>query len=174
MSDVQKLAPALAGLQTVRLTLRPFEDRDIAHLPVLLDDIEAVRHLALVPFPYTQADAEWFVNCGASTSLAITTESEGLMGAIGLSPHLGFWIGKTYRRKGYVFEAASALIARRFSQTDEDLTASYPLTNTPSQRLQEKLGFEPTERRMSHIRSLGHDVPVQGMVLTKSRWESTS
>ena len=163
---------SMTGLETDRLILRPFEEADIPVLPGLLDDADAVRHLALVPFPYTRDDAAWFVRNGAATSLAITTRDDGLMGAIGLSPHLGFWIGRDYRRRGYVFEAAFALIARRFGETDTGLTASYPLTNTPSRRLQEKLGFEPTQITQVHIRSLGREVPAQGMVLTKARWEA--
>lgn len=55
---------------------------------------------------------------------------------------LGYWLGKPFWGKGYVPEAASALISRGFRELGmSKIWCGYYNGNTNSKRVQEKLGF---------------------------------
>jgi RimJ/RimL family protein N-acetyltransferase len=55
---------------------------------------------------------------------------------------LGYWIGKTYRRKGYATEAIKKMIEYAFKNYDvNEIIATTLITNDASMNLLEKLGF---------------------------------
>ena len=172
MENAMTTEPSLTGLETERLTLRPFAERDIPVLPAILNDMEMCRYLALVPYPYTIKDAEWFVCQGAANALAITTKEDRLVGCMGLVPQLGYWIAKTDWRKGYATEAAAALLDRHFELSCADMIACHALENTGSARVLETLGFEQTYQKMLRIRSRNCEVPARVLKLTRAIWEA--
>ena len=56
---------------------------------------------------------------------------------------LGYWLGKPYWGKGYMLEAARALLARAFNELNmKTVWCGYYDGNIKSKRVQEKLGFE--------------------------------
>ena len=65
---------------------------------------------------------------------------------------LGFSINPKYQRRGYAYEALSALIAAWFDQTDAQmfLAGHFPY-NTASKRLIQKLGFTCEGRRYKAV-----------------------
>lgn len=55
---------------------------------------------------------------------------------------LGYWIGRTYRRKGYATEAIEKMIKYAFENFDVDeIVATTLITNEASMNLLKKLGF---------------------------------
>ena len=170
MTTLTTLAPSRAGFETDRLILRAFAEPDIALLPGILNDMEMCQYLALVPYPYTEKDAAWYVRKGSAKSWAITTKADRLIGSIGLDPQLGFWIAKSDWRKGYVTEAATVLLNAHFANTDTDVIASHALDNLASGAALRGLGFVPTHQKPLRIKSRNCEVPAQVLKLTQAQW----
>jgi RimJ/RimL family protein N-acetyltransferase len=78
-------------------------------------DPEIANNLLAIPFPYTEADADWWLDrCEQSigspiTNFALRTPSGYLIGAIGLvgvlsadahSAEFGYWLAQSYRGRG--------------------------------------------------------------------------
>ena len=58
-------------IETSRLTLRPWDEADIDHLTLGLNDLKLSQWLAFVPHPYSTSDAEnWIKRCQALSSAA--------------------------------------------------------------------------------------------------------
>lgn len=56
---------------------------------------------------------------------------------------LGYWIGRTYRRKGYATEAINQMIKYAFENFEiDEIIATTLVTNEASMNLLKKLGFE--------------------------------
>lgn len=87
---------------------------------------------------------------------------------------LGYWLGKPFWGKGYMPEAAAALIKRGFEELGmSTIWCGYYDGNQKSKRVQEKLGFV--------YHHTCNDVPVPLLnevrightnVMTKDRWEN--
>src|SRR5690606_36765022 len=96
------LEPTIA---TARLLLRPPLEADIPAFAAGLDEIEVVRMLARVPFPYSLEDGRDFLasardsaRWGTDVNLVITHQDE-ILGCIGLADipainELGHWLGR--------------------------------------------------------------------------------
>ena len=170
MIETTVLTPSETGFETDRLVLRAFAVRDIAVLPELLNDMEMCQYLSLVPCPYTEKDADWFVRKGSGKSWAVTTKNDRLIGSIGIVPQLGFWIAKTEWRKGYVTEAARPLLDHHFTHSDDPITSMHADENVASAAALHKLGFQPVGQKPLRIKSRNCEVPAQVLTLTKSQW----
>jgi [ribosomal protein S5]-alanine N-acetyltransferase len=146
-------------IETERLIIRDLEDKDRVVLPELIGDLEVSKFLAVVPYPYTQKDADWFVNSCQEESkknprenyqMGIVLKSTGeLVGVVGLTKvnefnkkgTLGYWLGKKYWRQGIMYEAAQRLVKFAFEELDLqriDITAF--IGNDGSNALIKKLG----------------------------------
>lgn len=87
---------------------------------------------------------------------------------------LGYWLGRPFWGRGYMTEAAGALVSRGFEELGmERIWCGYYEGNSRSARVQQKLGFE-----YHHV---SYDVPVPLMnehrtghvnSITKARWQS--
>ena len=141
----------------------------------LLDNLNVSRWLTHVPHPYTPQDALDFFALtadGAGTVCAVCDNS-GLVGCVSIQSELGYWYGEPFWGRGYATEAARALVTRHFEGTGEPIASGYHLGNAGSQNVLEKLGFEPTGTRTAFSKSQHSDVTIQGMALTRTRWEAT-
>ncbi len=114
------------NLNTNRLVIRPFEDGDVKSLVRLLNNFQVSSRLRVVPYPYTEENAEWWVSNSAaewkknprcSYSFAIVyRDSNCLIGGCGLidvndiSAGMGYWLGEEYHGKGLGTEMLHALI----------------------------------------------------------------
>lgn len=107
-------------IETDRLVLRAPIRGDVPQLVKLADNRNIAGWLQRFPSPYTRADAIGFVEIQAQRDdnkpYAITLEGVGLIGVVGFTfwpdaaPELGYWLGEPYWGRGYVAEAARALI----------------------------------------------------------------
>ncbi len=169
-------------LETERLTLRRLEPADAPVLQRLCGNWNVVRMLTRVPYPLTEADTSDFIGQSQGPiavppgfHLAIT-DSE-LIGVVGIDGAglgegiLGYWIGEPWWGRGYVTEAARAVID--FCFTDLKLAAikSRALADNPvSQRVLEKCGFRHTRSEDVFSSSRGSDVPSLKYLLTRQDW----
>jgi len=109
-------------LATPRLTLRPPELGDARRIAALASDYDVASMTTSIPYPLAVDEAADFVlrmdyrDFDREAIFAIDTETDGLIGLIGLhpggapAPELGYWIGRPYWGRGYATEAAEAAV----------------------------------------------------------------
>ena len=161
-----------AVLDTDRLRLRPLQAADAAAIATGIGEWEVAKWLPVLPWPYGLADAEGFIGDAVSDGALVIEIAGQVAGVvhIGAGNELGYWLARAFHGRGYMTEAASALVARHFARGGGDLLSGYLLGNGPSCNVLTKLGFSNThvERRPSRPR--GEDVDIQRMVLTAAGW----
>ncbi|WP_051882308.1 GNAT family N-acetyltransferase [Parvularcula oceani] len=149
----------LTPLRTERLDLAAPCEADLPRMIELADDAQVARMLAALPHPYAEADARFFLEKllpGRST-WAIRLRGDGFIGMIGLheeahgAVNMGYWLGRPYWRRGYMGEAAAAVVGHARRSGLDRLSAGYWRDNAASARILARLGFEKTgERRLDH------------------------
>lgn len=162
-------------LKTARLTLRPITLFDAGAINTGLNHPDVPGWLTEVPYPYTLQDAEDFIRTVAQGSKGhdwAIDAGTGLIGIISLDSDLGYWLAADHHRQGFMSEAARAVVAFHFAQTDADLISGYHLGNAPSCNVLTKLGFTNTVIRDQIRVATGKPVKTQRMVLTKDRWNA--
>lgn len=151
-------------LNTQRLTLRPALAVDATAYSVGISDYEVARFLTPVPHPYSVAMArDWLANAPVSTPqrpfFVIDLADVGLIGSITLLGELGFWIARPYWNRGYLTEAATALLDWHFANTDvQSVVSSAHFDNAASLKVQTNLGFQETGLQMRFAQTLQRDV----------------
>jgi len=137
-------------MRTKRLILRELNDADARRIALLAGDIDVARMTARIPHPYSEFDAEEWIRGIDANEFVRGIEFEGyLIGLIGytISPadrsaELGYWIGKPWWGRGFVTEAAEAVIRHAFRTARVPrLTCCHFIDNPASARVIEKLGF---------------------------------
>jgi len=120
----------ISQLETRRLVLRPLHEGDVDSLFNCFATWEIIRFLSTPPRPYSREDAKRFIDRElrfppTDRTFAITLAGI-LIGGIGMpdgpagrsqraaGPHLAYWLGTEHWGRGYVTEAARALIAHAF------------------------------------------------------------
>jgi len=111
-----------------------------------------------IPFPYTEADADfWVERCEKSadssiTNLAVRAPSGQLVGAIGLveapsadldRAEFGYWLAKSYRGQGLMARVIRTFSSYAFQQLGIHRLFATPFSsNVASHRALEKAGFQ--------------------------------
>lgn len=130
-------------LRTKRLTLRQFTQGDVPAVVTACSDLEVSRNLMFVAHPYTEKDADFFINvvCANTDSVnwavvdasgavlgTISVESigegEGEDRALGRHGTMGCWYGKAHWGQGYATEAAAAALHYVFTTLELDAVKS--------------------------------------------------
>ena len=162
--------------RTSRLLIRPAWPEDAAAVAAAIGHEAVVANLAMVPWPYTEADAaEFLATPETPTNLfRVVLAHEGggvrLVGGIGLHTRgaereLGYWFAPTAWGRGYATEAARAMVdIARHALGLKRIVSAYFLDNPASGRVLAKLGFRETAREMRPSVARGCDVP--GVVVT--------
>lgn len=177
---VRRIRDMLPGkIETKRLVLRAPIRGDVPDLVRLADNKNVSSKLARMPSPYTRADAVGFIEIMAQRAderpYAITLDGH-LIGIVGFSyhegepPELGYWLGEPFWGKGYMTEAARALIdlAHKTHQYDR-IVARALEENAASLHVLDKLGFH----RLSKAKAKKADPAAKGLVmleLERPRW----
>jgi RimJ/RimL family protein N-acetyltransferase len=158
---------ASVELRTTRLLLRSLEREDVPAILRLAGTKEIAATTLNIPYPYPEDDAHNFLDKasedfreGRSVSFAISlaTGSE-LCGVLGLRiqdthrhAELGYWIGVPFWGKGYVTEAARAVVAFGFDTLRlHRIYAHHFAGNTASGRVLEKIGMRHEGRSREHV-----------------------
>ena len=162
-------------LTTSRLTLRPLDAGDVQAIIYGINDIEISKWLTVVPHPYTEQDALYFMNTIIPSAEGVhyaIDAGEGLIGVIGIDPRLGYWLRRDAHGHGYMTEAARAVISTYFAETDMPLGSGYFLGNTASRNVLWKLGFCETYCEAVTCRATDQQVTLQNMQLTREQWKN--
>ena len=144
-------------IRTERLNLRAPMQTDAQRITDLIGIKDVVWNLGRAPYPYHLSDAQsWIARCAADITagteypFVIENSEDGVVGAVGLNAHpgdvweIGYWVGKPWWGKGYITEAAQAVLdwATREKAITAFISGHY-VDNPASGRVLEKLGFEP-------------------------------
>jgi RimJ/RimL family protein N-acetyltransferase len=143
-------------IQTERLTLSQLVEKDVSSIAELLQHRIFSDLTSNIPYPYVENDARSWVKMSkeafennAGYTFAIRNKEGQIMGAIGLhdreddKAELGYWIGIPYWNKGYVTEAAKAIIDFGFDELKlNKIFATHFLHNPASGRIMEKIGMK--------------------------------
>jgi RimJ/RimL family protein N-acetyltransferase len=146
-------------LETSRLLLRPWEDRDRTAFAAINADTEVRRYYFPSILSRAQSD-ELIDRCAEHLDrygfgfVAVERRDDGcLIGGLGLSRpgpevpgaadmEIGWILGRANWRRGYAIEAASACLVHAWSAMGANEVIAYTSTiNAPSRRLMEKLGM---------------------------------
>jgi RimJ/RimL family protein N-acetyltransferase len=141
------------------LLLRPWRLEDVPRVTAACQDPEIPRWTAVIPEPYTEADARTWIEQTIrdwdehkEAAFAVTDAQTGeVLGAIGLNLHehfalqgsIGYWVAREARGRG-VATAALRLVAR-WALADLGLPRVQLVTdpaNAASMRVAEKAGFK--------------------------------
>jgi RimJ/RimL family protein N-acetyltransferase len=149
-------------LETKRLVLRDWERTDIPDLVEGLNDLSVARWLAFVPHPYTEQDAErWIDSCTAASregktrdvyEFAIELKPEKkVIGGVSLTRISrthgtaggGIWLNSKYQGKGYGSEAFGEKIRFTFEDLKlRRLENGFFHGNDASFTMQERFGYK--------------------------------
>ncbi|WP_166114590.1 GNAT family protein [Pseudoalteromonas sp. Z9A5] len=107
------------------IVLREFKAQDAPFIISTLNDEHVTRYLSSkIPFPYTQADANWWINQGSKNGLVKAIEVNGqFAGCIGVTPgefeynrsaEIGYWLNKAYWGQGIITHAIDLICNEAF------------------------------------------------------------
>lgn len=148
-------------LQTKRLILRSLRGSDQESLIANINNIRVSKWLLLVPYPYMQKNAHWWINhAQQETKKQPRTDynfgielkqAKSIIGGIGIThvdsyqgtAEVGYWLGVRYHRKGYGTEALRAILDFAFKNLKlRRIESGVFVGNTPSRKLLERFGFK--------------------------------
>ncbi len=143
-----------------QITLTPFLRTDKASLVRQINDKEIYDNTLLIPFPYTEQDADyWFdfvenqLNTnGIQSNWAIRKEDGQLIGGIGFQlmygkashkDELGYWLARDYWGKGIMTNVVERFVKFGFEKRGlVRIAANVFSYNKGSARVLEKVGFK--------------------------------
>lgn len=141
----------------MELTLRGWTLEDAPHLTLAINNSAVQNNLRDgLPYPYTQADAEWFIksvlDAPTDSQYSWAIVADGLpVGSIGIfrqqnvhrfTGELGYYIAQPYWGRSITTYAVTTACRNVFEQTDIIRIFAEPFaTNTASCRVLEKAGF---------------------------------
>ncbi len=162
----------MTEIMTARLRLRPLKPDDAPQIARLAGDWDIARMTALIPHPYTLADAQSFIASAKGSDTYAIERGGILVGCCGARSvlgayEIGYWIGKPYWGDGIATEAARALVDHlRAREPGCAIAISHMAENDASARVIQKLGFRPAGEkrtyyvaRASEVRSLTYLYP---------------
>jgi [ribosomal protein S5]-alanine N-acetyltransferase len=174
-----------AMIKTKRLTLRPLQQEDAAPLERELNNFNITRNTGRVPYPYSNQDAVEYLQFvsqqPAQSCIRAITLKDQLIGVIGYlysiekqDAELGYWLSEQHWGKGFMTEAADAMVHRAFTVSNTPkLIACFQNENPVSGRILAKLGFVEIGGCNSFSKARGEDVPVTNTELMREGWLAT-
>lgn len=154
-------------IKTERLTLKKLGAADKERLIDLIGNPSVSETLLNVPYPYTDEDAEYWLNRVKTSELQLNIFLNNvLIGGIGLTPaeddscELAYWLGFDYWGHGYATEACFALLDYAKANTShKKFRAHVYKGNTASSKVLEKVGFRQTGESEAFSLSKQENIP---------------
>ena len=141
-----------------QIELTEIRETDKDNLILYLNDQTVFNNTLTIPFPYTAASADFFVNLcreseekhGLIANFAIRERATGaLIGGCGrflkekYKDEIGYWLGKPFRNQGIMTEVVKKLTEYIFETTDLiRIEALIFAENAASGKTLEKAGFQ--------------------------------
>lgn len=168
--------------RTERLLLRPSWPEDAQALYNTVAEESIIRNLAVVPWPYTAADARNFAEMQHPALYPQfllwkrTDAAPHLIGACGIgqrngAAELGYWIARDHWGQGYASEAGRAVVDVAQALGHRRLISGHFTDNPASGRVLDKIGFRSTGRvELRESKARGHAAPcaLYAIVLAKN------
>ena len=139
----------IVEIKTERLVLKKPGCKDRQSIISQIGDWEVSKWLSRVPYPYTENDADEWIQTISREELTFNIfEDDSLVGGIELEfleencHELGFWLGKQHWGQGLATEACKGLL--RYAREElalKNIISSYMIGNDASARVLAKLGF---------------------------------
>lgn len=181
---VKKMNPSF---RTERLSIRNFILEDAPKVQKLLEDGEIAQTTTIIPYPLPDKFAEDWISkiknsmvSKDSFHFAIFNEQDHFIGCIYIfinkkhnKGELGYWLGKSYRNKGYCTEAGEEIIKFGFEDLGLNRIFADAFTkNTASSKVMEKLGlkYEGTFKQSCLYRGVYEGTVIYG--ITKNDYYS--
>lgn len=153
-------------LLTQRLILSQLNESDIPFIVEYLQQKIFSDLTSNIPYPYTEKDAESWLEMSREAfihktgyTFAIRDKQHRMMGAVGIhdrgdnKAELGYWLAVPFWSKGYVTEAAKAVIDFGFETLKlNKIYATHFLNNSASGRIMQKIGMEKEALLKQHIK----------------------
>lgn len=174
-------------LTTMRLVLRQPVRTDAPRIARLLNNFAVAGKLSTVPYPYAEGDAAWWLDRHGTdapvgdTAFMLDLPGEGIIGNCALHPNkagdvvLGYWLAEPFWNRGFMTEAAAAVVDWYFKVTREaDLKSGLFAFNKASLAVQRKLGFTEIGTSTLHCLARHEDLRHIDTRLTRARWDELS
>ena len=176
-------------IETERLILRKPKLSDWKDIVEGAGEYDVAKHTKNIPYPYSRADAEWFIKHSLKTwgdatySFMIELKAEkkviGVMGLRNVNPangtaSTGSWINKKYWRNGYITEAKIAVNDFAFDVLQlRRLNSTVNTNNKASNATQKKVGYvlEGMQRKGSKSKATGKITDLNMHGLLKADWK---
>jgi ribosomal-protein-alanine N-acetyltransferase len=171
------------AITTERLVLRPFTPGDAPAIQTLASDRAIAASTLLIPHPYPEgAAAEWIAGHDDASNnhvfAIVLRDGAEPMGAIGLHvdrnhdrAEIGYWIGVPYWNRGYVTEAANAIVGYVFDSLGLNRVFAFHFTANPaSGRVLQKIGMRREGTLRQHIVKWGEHVDVDYYGVVRGEW----
>ncbi|SHL69070.1 Protein N-acetyltransferase, RimJ/RimL family [Chryseobacterium carnipullorum] len=156
-------------IETERLILSELREEDIPLVTLYLQNKIFSDLTSNIPYPYTREHSEIWIKMSRESfenntgyTFAIRDKEGQMIGAIGLhdreddKAELGYWMGRSFWNKGYITEAALALIEFGFRELEVNkIYATYFLHNPASGRIMEKIGMKEEALLKQHLKKNG-------------------
>lgn len=159
-------------MKTERLILRALVQGDAPAITAILQDVAVAEWLTNPPFPYTLADAEQFIAMDHNEDVYAIEDAAGVCGVISLRSELGFYLAQDRWGRGYMKEAAAALVTAHFAGFNADLESGHFVGNARSRSVLVSLGFQDVDVDRHHCPARGETLDNQKMILTRTMWEA--
>jgi len=177
-----------AMLATARLKLRRFTEDDVPRVAEICSDWRVASMCRVVPYPYSEADAHFFVGtvCAALDGLVLAIETlhdRKLIGCVsledfrkgdggGAAASLGYWLAADAWGSGYATEAASAILDYAFRSRGVAIVESgYWAENVASARVQAKLHFRVVRSEMMRCVARSCELEQVCTRVERSEWQ---
>lgn len=163
----------LAEIRSDRLVLRSLQAEDAHAIAAQIVDWDVIKMLARPPFPYLLDHAHDYVARAVDYpwEYAITRDGGTMMGVVGITGHLGYWLGKDHWGQGYMTEAAQALIDAYFTTGKSGKIIAGVFTDNPgSKGVLDKLGFVETGRSKMFCNPRAAEFDNIDMELRRAAW----
>ena len=174
-------------IKTERLILRKWEEADAESLFEYASDPDVGPIAGWQPHKSVEESldvirnvfdgAECYAICGKENGKALGAIELKLNGHTDMTDRndeceLGYWLGKPFWSRGYMPEAAGALLRRGFEDLGMNtIWCGYYDGNEKSKRVQEKLGFVFHHTRLDAPVPLLNEVRIEHTnVMTKAHW----
>ncbi|MEN4759544.1 GNAT family N-acetyltransferase [Chryseobacterium sp. C39-AII1] len=170
-------------IKTERLILSELKEEDLPLVVEYMQDKEYSDYTSTIPYPYRKEDGDFWLKLVREAfaskkgyTFAIRDTSGKIIGAIGLhdeghdKAEMGYWMAKSFWNKGYVTEAAKAIVDFGFNELNFNKIFAIHFPHNPaSGKIMQKIGMQQEAILKQHLKKDGkyYDIPMYSIFKNK-------